>query len=369
MSFPRLSAPLAVAVSSAAVLWVMSNVVFAWLTTNSDIPGSFAALVVPASIPYFMVSLAAPWPVVVFALCGLTFAAVMGGIVAAASRGIRRPAFLTVWFASIAASFLTSVVFAVGALIANWPPIRLAGIFDGVRDVVLSGGYWGIVWGWLPATLALIVASRRRADATATPAPRRGRAAFVIGGAVVALALIVSVPVGLGATAQVGAPEPTAEPQPVYTPPPPASVAPGEFQIDPSWCRSDQLSIVSLGGDAATGHRMLTIGATNMSDTGCVLNGYPDVAFGNPETGDLGVVLYRGGSFMTEDAGATPITLEPGAGAIAALGWNANSTAGGGGTMTVYVAPYPGAERTSVPEELDVTQNSTAVATAWELLG
>jgi hypothetical protein len=366
MSFPRLDLPLAIAVSTATVLWVVSNVVFAALSYGGVVPASFASIAVPASIPYHVLFSPAPWPVVLFALCGLTFAAVMAVVVAITSRGIRRPSFLAVWFAAIAASFLTSCVFALGVLVAGWPPLRLAAVFDGVRDVVLSGGYWGIAWGWLPAVIAVLLARRRREDATASPARSGTRAAVAIGGAVAALALVVTVPAALDATARVGVPEPAPVPQATYTPPPPAAVAPGDFVIDPTWCRSDQLSIASGGGDAATGHRSLSITATNVSARACVLDGYPDVAFGNPETGDLGVVLYRGGSFMTADAGPMPVTLEPGAVARAALGWNANSTAGGGGTMTVYVAPYAGAERTSVPEELDVTQNSTAVVTAWE---
>ena len=370
----------------ASLMWFGSGAIYGLLTWFSVIPVS-PELVFPETISAYTWQSVAPWNVVLPALGTLAFAAVFAVLLL-----LLRRTFITVWFAAIGASFVTALLFAIGQTLANWPPMRAAMVLQYVTEALPDSAYFGLVWGWLPATVAVLLARREAAQAGVAPvaspselpianrdadaaarAPRRSRLvaasvaallAVVVGGGIVA-----SVPAANTANRALNdnTPPEIVQPQPSYTPPPPVSVAPGDFTIPAEWCTGAQLSLLAGGGDAATGHRQYSFTATNVSDTACVLEGYPDFAFGNSESGDLGVTVFHGGSFLTEDAGDTPITLEPGARALTQLGWNANATAGVFATETIWAAPYPGAERLPFAEELDITAGSTVAATAWEL--
>jgi hypothetical protein len=382
----RLSLLITTVVASA--LWFASGAVYGLLVWFSVLPVS-PEIVFPETIAAYTWQSVAPWNVVLPALSVLAFAGLFASIVLLLNRP-GRATFLPVWFAAIGASFLTALIVAIGQTAANWPPMRLAMAPQYIVEALPDAGYWGIVWGWIPAVVAVLLARRAvarvsgapvsnapisdapasEAPDAAAPAPRRASAVP----ALVAALLVIVAGVGIAASAPAAddanralyAETPVSQPDPAYTPPPPVAVAPGDFTIDPSWCTNAQLSLLAVGGDAATGHRVFTFTATNLSDAPCVLDGYPDVAFGNDESGDLGVNLFHGGSFLTEDAGATPITLEPGATARTQLGWNANATAGVFATQTIWAAPYAGAERLPFPQELDITAGSTVAATAWE---
>jgi len=365
----------------ATLLWFASGAAYGLLTWFSVLPIS-PALVFPETIGASTWQSVAPWNAVLPALGALAFAAIFALLLA-----LLRRSFVAVWFAAIAASFLTALIFAVGQTVADWPPMRAAMVLQYVTDALPDAGYWGMIWGWVPALVAVLLRRRVASRAAvvpvafesvsdaAAPAPRRATAVPALVAALLVLVagvgIVASVPAANTANRALNddTPAPIVQPQPAYTPPPPVSVAPGDFTIDPGWCTNAQLSLLDGGGDAATGHRQFSFTATNISDTACVLDGYPDFAFGNAESGDLGVNVFHGGSFMTEDAGATPITLEPGARAMTQLGWNANATAGVFATDTIWTAPYPGAERLPFPQQLDITAGSTVAATAWELAG
>ena len=367
---------LLVTTAAATLLWFASGVAYGLFVWFGVLPVS-PEIVFPETIDAYTWQSVAPWNIVLPALGVFAFAAVFALLV----HLLRRPGrgtFLPVWFAAIAASFVTSLLFAIGQTAANWPPMRAAMVLQYVTEALPDAGYWGIVWGWVPAVVAVLLARRAVAPVTdapdaAAPAPRRASAVPAIVAALLVLVagvgIVTSVPAANTANRALYDDTPPAivEPQPTFTPPPPASVAPGDFLIPAGWCTADQISLLAGGGDAATGHRQFSFSATNVSDAPCVLEGYPDVAFGNDESGDLGVNVFHGGSFMTEDAGAAPITLGPGARALTQLGWNANATAGVFATQTIWAAPYPGAVRLPFSQELDITAGSTVAVTAWEL--
>ena len=366
-----------VSVVVASVMWLGSGVVYGlvvWFGGGSWSP----AIVFPETVSAGRWQSVAPWNIVLPALGFVAFAAVFALLLLVLRRA-QQGIFVTVWFTAIAASFVTAFLFAVGLTVSEWPPPRAAMVLEYLFQSLPSAGYWGIIWGWVPATVAVLLARRASrasvegvADAAA-PAPRRASAVPALVAALLVLAvsvgIVASVPAANDADRAVYAetPAPIVQPQPTYTPPPPVPVAPGDFTIDASWCTNGQLSLLAGSGDAATGHRMFAFTATNISEVPCVLDGYPDFAFGNDESGDLGVNVFHGGSFMTEDAGASPVTLAPGDRATTMLGWNANATAGVFATQTIWAAPYAGAERLPFPEELDITAGSTVAATAWEL--
>jgi hypothetical protein len=360
----------------ATLIWFASGAASGALSWSSVIPFS-TAFALPETIAGYIWQSVTPWNIVLPALGTLAFAAAFALLQTALLRA-SRSTFFAVWFAAIGASLAVSVLFAIGQITVSWPPIRVATALQPITDALPTGGYWGLVWGWLPALIAVLMARRAKAPSTAptrisdaaAPTPRRTPVALPLGAAllviVAGVGIAASAPAADDANRALYAETPVSQPDPAYTPPPPVAVAPGDFTIDPSWCTNAQLSLLAVGGDAATGHRVFTFTATNLSDAPCVLDGYPDVAFGNDESGDLGVNLFHGGSFLTEDAGATPITLEPGATARTQLGWNVNATAGVFATQTIWAAPYAGAERLPFPQELDITAGSTVAATAWE---
>ena len=119
--------------------------------------------------------------------------------------------------------------------------------------------------------------------------------------------------------------------------------------------------------DAATGHRGLAITLSNFSDEPCVIEGYPDVAFGDQNAHLLAAVVEQGSSFMAQDPGPAHIELPAGGSAVTYLGWDAASPHGALVTTTVYAAPTAGMERGSWPIDLDIIEGSTVKVTAWQL--
>lgn len=347
-----------------SVLWFSSGAVNAFLVSVG--PGRLVGLVFPPTVPYSTWQLVAPWNAVLPALSVVLFAAVFAFALALLRRAAG-PALVVVWFAAIVASALTVAIVGVASSLSYFPPTGFVLAATTVQDPLAIGALWGLVCGWMPALVAVLIGRRAATGAdTATATARRPGA--VLPAVVAVLATLAVGGAMFPALAAGVVPVPVAEPQPEYTPPPVPLVGGGDLTIDPTWCDSDELVITDGGGDAATGHRALSVVATNVSDAHCVLVGYPDYVFANDDTGDLGVTVFRGGSFMTADAGAESITLEPGARAVSSIGWNANSTAGGGETNTLYAAAYTGAERTPMAVELDIVAGSTVAATAWELI-
>ena len=119
--------------------------------------------------------------------------------------------------------------------------------------------------------------------------------------------------------------------------------------------------------DAATGHRGLPIRLMNFSEEPCVIEGYPDVAFGDQNQHLLAVTVEQGGSFMAQDPGPQRIEVPAGGYAVTVLGWDAASPHGALVTKTVYAAPTAGMTRGSWPIDLDIVEGSTVAITAWAI--
>ena len=79
----------------------------------------------------------------------------------------------------------------------------------------------------------------------------------------------------------------------------------------------------------------------------------------------MSVLVFRGGTFMTDDPGLEPLTLRPGGSARALLGWNAMAAAGDVQTGAVLVAPYAGTGREKLPLVLDIVNGGAVAVTAW----
>lgn len=250
----------------------------------------------------------------------------------------------------------------------------------GLGTFAAAGAYWGVLYGWIAA-----LAGPRSASAQSSQRSRRS--SLVAAVLVVVLVIVAYALVAVGgdrawnratqteaaeaervALEEAGTPRTGAVPDPY---------ADGEAvplrdeqaePRDPQWCAAEETTLMFGEPDAASGHRVLPLRAVNGSDTSCVLNGYPDIAFADQNGHLLEVELEHGGSFMvSEDAGPVSVTLEPGAWAVSYIGWNANSTQGQLVAAEVYSALMPGDERHSWPPRvpLDIVPGATVAVTAW----
>jgi hypothetical protein len=263
-------------------------------------------------------------------------------------------AFMTVWLCVVLASFTSSVLWSAGTILATWPPPRAAMLFSNVESAMLSAGYWGIIWGWIPARVWTLMARRRPSigwpsmgdisvvehvgrqprDAPGRTARPTARTLLLGATAACGVLLVAAAPLSGAASraanaAQVRpAPSPTpSEPPVVYGSP---MVGPSLQAPDPAWCRGEQVT-VSLGEpDAATGHRGMPIRLVNTGGSPCVLNSYPDIAFNDT------------------------------------AGW---AMAGAGDTRVgpVLVAPFSGTARSGLAMGLDMVNGGYVAVTAWSL--
>lgn len=119
--------------------------------------------------------------------------------------------------------------------------------------------------------------------------------------------------------------------------------------------------------DGATGHRGLRLELMNFSDEPCVIQGYPDVAFGDQNDHLLDVDVAPGSSFVAVDAGPVRIEIPAGSSAVAWVGWDANSPHGALVATTIWNAVLPGEPRGSRPIETDIIAGSSVTVTAWAL--
>lgn len=383
---PRQRLALAIASAVLALGWLACTVLGGILAFWSPIPAGFTRLFLPATVSFNITATSAA-DVLALVLAATACAVVFALLWSLLSRP--RPLnFAAGWLAAVLAACVTVLLWAIGDAIAGWPPPRIAWLFGGVQQSLVGAGMVGILWGWIPALVGTRMGRHTRAaaglapdqtarndhgdrPATAAPqdaaarTPARGRWVLAAG-AVAASALLVGV-VPLAASQTAAAPAPTpSETQPtvVYGSP---TVGPTQQGADPNWCTSNQVTATTGTGDAATGHRMLRVGLTNVSPEECTLNGYPDLAFDDEAGSAMGIFVVSGGSFMTTDAGPQPITLAPGSSAHADIGWNAQAAAGDLHAATVLVASYSGQERTSLSADLDIVAGGTVSVTAWEL--
>lgn len=112
---------------------------------------------------------------------------------------------------------------------------------------------------------------------------------------------------------------------------------------------------------------MQALQLVNTSDAPCTVNGYPDVAYGDQNGHLLDVTIEHGHSFMAQNPGAEPITLQPGDAVLAVIGWDANSVHGQLAARSLWVAAYPGATRLTWDVSRDIIPGTTVYVTAWHV--
>ncbi|MFC0196123.1 DUF4232 domain-containing protein [Microbacterium arthrosphaerae] len=387
--------PLVPSVAAGALWLVVAWVRWAFL----DIPSGVAQIgnLIPAVIPPTVRTWPAPWPALALVMSALAVIAShalfsrlaitgKGGRAATESGAGRRDAHaapandrhaanpvIGAWFATIAAGATVGLALDVAVV---WDSLAMFGprglIVGEFGAAAAAGALWGLVAGWMPGLLAgralrSVEPSRRLAGWLVVAA---GLAVVATIGATVAGAderradIAAQNQARLEAEAETswGAPpDPAAQGEPV-----PAS-APATGPLDPQWCTADRAMLLKGEPDAATGHRGLAIMLSNFSDEPCVIEGYPDVAFGDQNAHLLAAVVEQGGSFMAQDPGPARIELPAGGSAVTYLGWDAAPPHGALVTKTVYAAPTAGMERGSWPIDLDIIEGSTVKVTAWQL--
>jgi len=359
-----------------AVLWLASGwLSFALLSAG----GSIATLgeLVPSPMDRGVFGAPVLWAVFVQAL---TVVVLVTGF-----------ALLTSWFArvgrvSFAAGWISAVLigFAIGAALDLGSFIAWAGQF-GIRGALRTMGatpvtaWWAVIVGWIPALVARGSAGEGSPGADAGRA-RRTALAVAVMAAVSVIALPIVAQAGHDATqqqlrddraaAQASAtpdPDGAAAADPDAPGDPVPSVAPGEGAVLDDACTTANSTLMAPPPDGATGHRGQMIQLVNAADDPCTLEGYPDVAYGDQNGHLLDVTIEHGSSFMAQDAGAAPITLQPGESAFAEIGWDANSMHGQLVASTLWVATRPGDARLTWDMRLDIIPGATVHVTAWHL--
>ena len=278
--------------------------------------------------------------------------------------------FVSSWFALVVAAALIGLGFDLGAgwsWIVSYGPRGL--LSSGFGVAAAAGALWGLAVGWIPALIARVsVAEPAPARPPLWPVPVAAAAvaAVVIAGAVTdagrnaAIEAEVAAQQEIDAASSFGAlPDPDAAGVPV------PATADATVPDDPQWCTEDRATVLKGEPDAATGHRGMPLELFNFSEQPCVIEGYPDVAFGDQNGHLLDFTIEHGGSFMAQDSGPQRIEIPAGGSAVTVLGWDAASPHGALVTNTVWAAPTPGMVRGSWPLELDIVEGSTVSVTAW----
>ena len=359
--------------------WLLSGLLNGWLTTRPGVlPMAFVQLLFPETIALDAWRAVDIWPVFLALVSTLTFMILTACVLLfveplnAVDPAQRRIRFFATWMCVVVASFATSVLSALGELIAGWPPPRLAMLFDGVDSDLLAAGYWGIFWGWLPVAAGMLIAEKRPFGLGRRKTP--GLPGLLVAVAAIGMAgtLVAAIPQAQRETkAQAAAEPPSAAPpaapesDPIGSP----SVSYATQPAGTDWCDGKDLSLTVSEPDGATGHRALRMGMTNNGANSCVLESYPDLAFDNVDGWAIDVLVVHGGSFMTDDPGIARVTLAPGQGAEAFMGWNAMASAGDTRTGNLLVAPYAGTLRQNSTVYLDIIDRGTVSVTAWQKAG
>ncbi|MEV7649402.1 DUF4232 domain-containing protein [Arthrobacter sp. NPDC089319] len=386
----RRRAALVLAVASSAV-WLLTSGVFALLAASGrPLTMSVVGLVFPATLPAWLASSVAPWPlaavlVAALAVGGATFAlaplatAAADGATTAATRLRRGTLTLALWFIVILAAAATGGLVALGGIAADWPPARLLQLASPVVPAVSTAAYWGLAWGWLPAVLAARPLLRQAASSDLVDSATRSEPGFPswlrpVPAVLFAVLLIAAFPLAQNANQAAAPAPPAAEPLPepvIYGSPLVSAAVESGAPESPTpegepWCTGGDTAVVLGGGDAATGHRAQELRISNTGEAACLLARYPDIAFDDEGGSAMSVLVFRGGTFMTDDPGLEPVMLQPGASARAVLGWNAMATAGDTPAGAVLVAPYAGTDREKLPVALDIVNGGAVAVTAWQ---
>ncbi|NLP83139.1 DUF4232 domain-containing protein [Microbacterium sp. CFH 90308] len=358
----------------AGALWLVVAGV-AWALRQ--LPGGLPQLasLVPDILPPTVWTWPAAWPAVLAVLSGAAIVVCHALFASLAGRGAAAPGVISPWFAAVAAGAIVGLALDIAVAWSSLSMFGPRGLLGGdFGAAAASGALWGVAAGWMPG---LIVARGTARGAAAAGPPERRPWVWAAAAASVVVVLIAGIAGDdarrLDIEAQVEAarqaqaetsfgapPDPNAEGVPV-----PAE-AEASVPDDPQWCTAERATLLLGGSDAATGHRGQAVQLMNFSEEPCVIEGYPDVAFGDQNNHLLDVTIEHGGSFMTQDFGAQRIEVPAGGYAVAYLGWDAASTHGALITASLHAAAVPGMTRGSWPVELDIVEGSTVAVTAWQ---
>lgn len=356
----------------AAALWLLFAV-GRWLLSQVQGPAAQLARLVPEVVPAGLLwGESGIWLILTFLVGAVAIALVHASLTAVTARG--GGMFIPAWFATVAAGAVVGLVLDVAvawdALGDYGPRGLLVGEFGAAAA---AGALWGVGVGWMPGlvarTLAPVTADRPASPRWLVPAASLSVIAVLLSGLAADAARTAAIEAEVAAQQEAEAattfgalPDPEASGVAV---PETAAVASTDF--GPEWCTPEKAMVLKGEPDAATGHRGLPIRLMNFSDEPCVIEGYPDVAFGDQNQHLLAVTTEHGGSFMAQDPGPQRIEIPAGGYAVTVLGWDAASPHGALVTKTVYAAATPGMPRGSWPIDLDIVEGSTVAVTAWTL--
>lgn len=364
-------------VAGAGILWLLSGALNGWMLAHQvRMPAQFTRLLFPETIAKSTWQSTQPWPILlslfsVLATMAFTLLLLRGaGLRAGRHPGDQPIGFLAAWMSIVLAGFAVAGLASLGYVIASWPPARWAYLLDGVQPALLAAGYWGIIWGWLPALAGTLSMKSVKPRANPKDALRRPDAMPLLVAGLLAVILVATIPAAANYTKETQTPQPA--------PPSPAAPSPTPYgwpdrsdafqAAGKDWCGGEGVSISWHEPEGATGHRGMGFDLTNTGTGPCVVESYPDIAFNDAEGWAIEVLVVHGGSFMTDDPGVSAITLLPGQSARAFLGWNAMAAAGDARTGTMLVAPYAGTLRHSSPVDLEIIDGGAVSVTAWELV-
>lgn len=353
-----------------AVCWILLGLGSASAVLSSVRLAPLIRVVVVPTLPIGIWQRGAPWGTVLPVLGALLFGALLacGYTLAARMRswssltGLVRV--VIAWFVGVVAGVVTASVWDLAAVLAeaDQEPLGLQWVFREHLPDLLASAIVGLVWGWLPALVLARFGS---------PLGRRAAVWTSVTAIVVAVAASVVIVSGLPASTRQDraaqglspvyhpvTPSPTPRPQP------PSRVAPTPIAPATDWCTDADISISASGMQGAMGHRAITLVLVNQSGTSCVVDGYPDIAFTSSNGGELNVPVVHGSSYLAQDPGPHVVTLSPGTTAKATLSWGAGAQ--GDHASSMLVAPYPGAIRSPLDTQTDITDGSSVSVTAWE---
>ncbi|ROP65901.1 DUF4232 domain-containing protein [Curtobacterium sp. ZW137] len=364
-----------IAAVAGAVVWLLVGLAGAGLSWSAGTSrySSVIDLVLPPTAPPVVWAQVAPWNVVQPVLVAVLFGALLGlGLALVAGR----PGWATssrllrigaAWLVAVFAADLTALLWTVGTAVVDPGPNGYMWVLRDAIPTAVATGWFGTVWGWVPA---VIVGGAPRLPAGSTSRTRAGRRTAAVAGAtalVLAVVLIAVQPtiardarVAAGGTPD-GLPTETVTPTP--RPAAPAPVAADPVTPGAGWCSAEDVQLSLSGVDGALGHRAMSVVLVNRSSSACIVDGFPDVAFAADDGATVAVPLEHGASYMGGAATPAPVTVAPGATAVAALAWGAGGT--GEAVSTFWLAPYAGASRTPLTADTDLAADATVTVSAW----
>lgn len=340
--------------------------------------GSLATLsqLVPSPMQRGVFGSPVVWAVIVQVLMVIVLVAGFAALAPRLATG--RASFVPGWLTTILLAFAVGAVLDLGSFVSWVGAFGIRGALGTTGATALTA-YWAVLVGWIPALVFARAGRSEGSDAAgASPGSARRRASVVVSSiaALALLALPCAAQAGHDATqAQLreeqaqaqadadpsgaAAPDASAPGEPV-----PMSVR-AEGPLPEEACTSANTTIAAPAPDGATGHRGQSLQLINVSEEACVVEGYPDVAYGDQNEHLLDVTVEHGRSFMAEDPGPSQITLQPGESASAVIGWDANSENGQLAARSLWLAVAPGEPRLSWDVSLDIIAGSTVSVTAW----